>query len=105
MVTELTILERLLLLNILPPAGDLVTIKIVRHLRESLSFTEQEIEERQIVQHEGGNVTWIEGEPKAFELGAKAIETVVNVLKKLDKDGKVEEKHLSLFAKFGLLED
>ena len=102
MVTELTILERLLLLGILPPEGDFTTIKIVRKLRESLSFTEDELQAHQIEQHEDGRTTWIEGAPKPVELGAKAVETVVKALEKLDKDGKVEERHVTLFEKFGL---
>jgi len=34
--------ERLLLLNVLPREGDLTMIRIVRQLREALSFTEEE---------------------------------------------------------------
>lgn len=40
---ELTILERLKLLEALPPQGDLLTLKIIRKLRESLSFSEEEL--------------------------------------------------------------
>jgi len=39
---KLTPFERLTLLNILPPEGDLSAIKIQRQLRESLSFSEAE---------------------------------------------------------------
>ena len=106
MVTKLTILERLLLLGILPPTGDLTTIRIVRKLRESLSFTEEELVTHNVEQHENGQVTWLEtGEPKEIELGAKAMETAVKALEKLDKEGKVEEKHLTLFEKFGIGEE
>jgi len=40
---ELTILERIKLLEVLPPQGDLLTLKIVRKLRESLSLNEAEL--------------------------------------------------------------
>jgi hypothetical protein len=40
---ELTILERVKLLELLPPQGDLLTLKILRKLRESLSFSEAEL--------------------------------------------------------------
>ena len=103
---ELNILERLLLLGILPPEGNLTTIKIVRKLREDLSFSEDEIAKYSITQHADGRVTWeAGGDEKAFEFGAKAREAIVKALEKLDKDGKVEERHLSLFEKFGLDED
>ena len=41
---ELTTVERLKLLEILPPEGDILTLKILRKLRETLSFTEDELE-------------------------------------------------------------
>ena len=103
MGTELTILERLLLLGILPPAGDLTTIRIVRKLREELSFNEDELAAHDIVVHDTGNVTWSDMTyTKTFDLGARAIETVVKALETLDAGGKVEEKHLTLFDKFGV---
>jgi len=40
---KLTILERIKLLEVLPPQGDLTTLKILRKLRESLSFSEEEL--------------------------------------------------------------
>lgn len=40
---ELTSVERLKLLEILPPQGDILTLKIVRKLRETLSFNEEEL--------------------------------------------------------------
>lgn len=40
---ELTIIERLKLLEVLPKEGDLLTLKILRKLRESLSFSEDEL--------------------------------------------------------------
>lgn len=40
---ELTIQERVKLLEILPAQGDLLTLKILRKLRETLSFSEEEL--------------------------------------------------------------
>lgn len=40
---ELTTVERIKLLEILPPQGDILTLKIVRKLRETLSFNEDEL--------------------------------------------------------------
>ena len=54
---DLTVRERLLLLQILPRQGDLTTIKIVRRLREELSFDEDE--HRQLnFQQTDGQLTW-----------------------------------------------
>ena len=99
---ELTILERLMLLNILPPAGDLTTIRIVRKLREALSLTEEEHVEHHIEATPDGNVKWDNDVPKPFELGAKARDIAVKALEGLDKEGKLTEQHLSLCDKFGI---
>ncbi len=40
---ELTIIERMKLVELLPPQGDILTLKIVRKLRETLSFSEEEL--------------------------------------------------------------
>jgi len=40
---KLTILERTQLLQALPPQGDILTLKILRKLRETLSFSEEEL--------------------------------------------------------------
>lgn len=40
---ELSIMERIKLLEVLPQQGDLLTLKILRKLRESLSFSEEEL--------------------------------------------------------------
>ena len=40
---ELTTVERLKLLEILPSEGDILALKILRKLRETLSFTEDEL--------------------------------------------------------------
>ena len=40
---ELTLEERMNLIKILPPQGDIMTLKIVRKLRETVSFSEEEL--------------------------------------------------------------
>ena len=99
---DLTIHERLLLLNALPKEGDLTTIRIVRELREALSPTEEEHKKHSITVAEDGSVSWKNDAPAAIELGAKAREIAVKALEALDKAGSVTEAHLSLFDKFGI---
>ena len=89
--------ERLVLLNILPPEGNLATIRIVREMREALSFSEAEHEDVQIVQADGGGVTWNQDAPsRDIEIGAKGQEIVREALGKLDKDEKLTADHLEL---------
>lgn len=98
---ELNVLERLLLLNILPAEGDFTTIKIVRTLREELSFTEEEHERLQ-VNVSDGKVQWDMGKEvlRNFVFGNKARDLISEDLKKLNVEKKLTEQHLSLYEKF-----
>ena len=104
MVT-LTVFERLTLLGVLPEKGNLAVLRIVEELRGSLSFTEQEIVDFD-VEIEDNRVKWNEEKanaaPREYDFGATATKTIVDALQKLDKDGLVELKHLSLMDKFGI---
>ena len=98
---ELSVYNRLILLNILPKEGDFTTLKIVRKLREDLSFSEQEHATLQFKQ-DGGNVQWKQEGDVAVEIpiGEKATDIIVEVLKKLDKEKKLTESHVDLYEKF-----
>lgn len=98
---ELGTFDRLILLNILPKEGDFTTLKIVRKLREDLSFTEAEHKALQFDQTEG-NIRWkTEGDiPREITIGEKATDLIVETLKKLDKDKKLGEQHYSIYEKF-----
>jgi len=98
---ELNVLERLVLLSILPKEADFTTVKIIRKLKEDLSFSEEEHKALQFVQ-DGGNVNWQkDGDiPKDIKIGEKATDAIVEALKKLNTDKKLTEQHLSLYEKF-----
>jgi hypothetical protein len=102
---QLSIGDRLRLLNILPPEGDLTTIRIVRELRESLSFTEAELADAQIKMDEtdGQVVTrWKQGSipDKTIDIGPKAAELIRSALGELDKAKKLRPEHLVLIDMF-----
>ena len=64
---KLGVKERIVLGSILPSEADFITLKIVRGLRESLSFTDEELQILKIQQSEG-MVNWdIEGEAQVGE--------------------------------------
>jgi hypothetical protein len=98
---ELTVFDRLILLNILPKEGDFTTLKIVRKLREDLSFSEEEHAALEF-KHENGTVQWKQGGdiPKDVPIGEKASDMIADVLKKLDKEKKLQETHFSLYERF-----
>jgi hypothetical protein len=97
----LSVFERLLLLNILPKEGDLTTLKIVRTLRDNLSFSEEEHAALQF-KHEGGNVMWKdEAEAnKDVVIGEKAMDIIVDALKALNRAKKLTDQHVDLYEKF-----
>lgn len=104
----LTVFERMLLLNILPREGDFTTLKIVRKLRETLSFSESEHKLWQPKNDNDGHVLWKimddDGNPipqeKEINVGEKATDIIVEVLKRLDKEKKLTDEHYSLYEKF-----
>lgn len=101
---ELDIMERVMLLNILPMQGNIVTLKLVDELRQTLSFDEADIEAATIMQDdETGRVTWEENTVKEFNLGKKTTEIIVKTLEKMNTDETLTPQHMSLCEKF--LED
>ena len=97
---ELTVSERLVLLGILPKEGDFTTLKIIRQLREELSFDEAENAEIGFVTDEPGRIQWSNEIIKPLPIGEKATDTIVACLKKLNDDKKLTDQHFSLYEKF-----
>lgn len=102
---KLTILERLMLLGLLPREGNVLTLKIVRDLKSVLSFSEEEIKEYELKSPtDNPNVfTWkkeantVTAEVK---IGEVAHSIIVEALKKLNDEKKLTEAHISIYDKF-----
>lgn len=102
---ELTVKERLVLLNVIPKEGDFVTLKVVRKLREALSFNEEEIEKWQFTNEQEGRMTMTRWDDSIDQnanvnFGEKATDMIVVALKKLDEEKKLTDDHFSLYEKF-----
>jgi len=98
---KLDVRERLVLLAILPAEGNFVTLKVVRKLRESLSFSEEEIKQYKFVQKEG-SVSWDDKaeQSKLVEIGTQAKIIIQDALKKLDEQQKLKDEHFTIYEKF-----
>ena len=98
---ELSVMERLVLLGILPKEGNFLTIKLVRQLRESLSFSEEENKAYSFKQ-EGDQIAWntTTDQNKEIKIGEKMTDMVADVLKKMDKDKALKDDHYTLYEKF-----
>ena len=109
-----SVLERLLLLDILPKEGDILSLKTARKLREAISFTD---EEHEIVQfrktgevyvEDGvekvvypGQVAWMNKEYKAeIEVSEKAEDMIVVALKKASETRKLTDQYIDLYDRF-----
>ena len=127
---KLNVLERIMLQEILPVAGDFITLKLLRKLRESLAFSEKEIVEIEFRTHwkcskcqkveiakempkcpdcgiymqPAGQVTWDDDKAKKVVkdvfMGSKMLALCESTLKKLSNEQKLTDQHYSLYAKF-----
>lgn len=99
---KLNTLERLVLLNILPREGTITTIKIVRELREALSFSEEEHAALKFEKLPGGGMQWVveADTDKEVTIGPRAHVLVSETLERMDKEGKLAEDHVGLWDKF-----
>jgi len=103
---KLSVLERLLVLGILPEEGDYVTLKVIRRGKMELSFSEDEIKKYKFenITTEDGKMStkWdstIEQDSE-IKLGSKVISLISEGLEKLNKDKKLTEQHYTLYEKF-----
>ena len=104
---ELNIGERVALLNVLPPEGNVVTLRIVRDLQGVLSFTEEELKKWKMknrMQPDGrAFVTWdsdFANETKNIEIGDVAKGIIVEQLKLLESQKRLRLEMLDLYEKF-----
>lgn len=97
---DFTVEERFTMLNLLPPTGNLLTMRIVHDLRQALAFSEKDLKVMDI-QQTGEQLRWKNGVgPKEIKVGQKAKSIVYGELEKLDKDEKLNASHLLLCEKF-----
>jgi len=98
---KLNVLERMMLLNVMPREGSFVSLKVVGELRNELSFSEAEHKKYKFNETEG-RVSWNPAveQMKEVHIGEKASDIIVEELEKLDKDKKLTMEHISLYEKF-----
>lgn len=101
---KLTVFERINLLSVLPPQGNLTTLRISRKLMNDLSFSEIEIKQAGIKNLPNGKIEWnpVAGESivKDVIIGPVAKGIIVGELVKAEKAGRLKAQHLDLYEKF-----
>jgi hypothetical protein len=97
---ELTIFERLMILNVLPAEGNIVTLRLIGDLKRNLSFTEEEIKTCNI-KWNGNLVTWDDRTyKKEINIGEKAFDVVAQGFKDLNTQKKLTEQQIPLYERF-----
>jgi hypothetical protein len=98
----LTVAQRIMLLAMLPKEGNLISLKIIRSLREELSFTEEEHKELEFINQPNGYVVWntAKEKPKSFDFAPVTLSLIVDALSKKEKAQKLTEEEIPLFEMF-----
>lgn len=102
MLFKLKIIDRLLLNSVLPVENDILTLKIVRKIREACSFDEAETKAIGFSLSEDKTSTvWKDDSiEKEIEIGEKGVEIIHDSLKELNKQKKLTENHFHLYELF-----
>jgi len=98
---KLSVLERLIVLSILPAEGSFANLKLLRIAKENLSFTETENKELNFQQVDG-QLKWMDGavEDKDVEIGEVITQMIVKELEKMDDEEKLAADHITIYEKF-----
>lgn len=98
---QLSVRDRIILLSVIPQTGDFLTLKIVRKLGDSLSFSEEEHKLYNFKPVDTG-VVWDDSHEsvKDIEIGEKANDIIVNAFKKLNDSKQLKMEHFDLYERF-----
>ena len=97
----LDLLDRLVIGNILPNEENVVTLKIIRDLKNQIGVTEEEHKEFNL-RNEGQTFKWDKkaNNPKIFEIGEIAQQIIIKALKDLDAKKKLSAEMIETYEKF-----
>jgi bacterioferritin (cytochrome b1) len=101
MKVSLNIVERIIVLGILPIESNIVNLKVIKKLKEDVGFSEEEVLKYDL-KIENDQIKWnaaFTNEVKEIEIGIVGLELISNILKDLNTKNKLTEQHLSLFDK------
>lgn len=104
---ELGVKERLVLnASLQGVRGNVAQLRILRELREELSFSEEEIKRLELRQ-EAGNFIWNPQKEarKKVEIGTEANKIIVERLKELSAEGMLLDDHLDIIDRFPEVEN
>ena len=100
---QLNIFERIILIDTLPKEGHYADLKAIRLAREVLTLNEEEVKATGYFEQEGK--AFFEPQPalaliKDIPISEWVTNTIQSILVKKEKDGKLEDRSLTLYDKF-----
>ncbi len=103
---KLNVLERVMLMGVLPQTFNFADYRILNELKTAASFSEKEMKELRMTQ-DGDQLNWevTDSKDKEINVGKRATEIVVAALEKLDAEEKLTEQLISLYEKFMCIPD
>jgi hypothetical protein len=104
MKVNLNIVERLVLLQIVPQETNFVTLKAVNTLIDQIGVKDKEAKEFDI-KHDGTKVKWnvekvMAAKEKEFDIGEIMTEKIKAALKEMNDQEKLTAQHYTLYEKF-----
>lgn len=105
---ELGVKQRVVLLGTLTGVtGNVTELRILRELREALSFSEEEHAALKLIVDGDGRMQWETeaDQPKEIEVGDVARKVIVTQLKMLSDQGELADDHLDIIDLFPEVED
>lgn len=104
MKVKMKVKQRIDLQSILPATGDFLTVKMIRVLREDLSFTQKEHKLLNFVNHPNGSIEWNAKEAKKCIKEVEIPETIISIIKEtleqLNTAKQITEAHLDFYEMF-----
>ena len=102
MLFKLKIIDRLLLNGILPVENDILTLKIVRKIRDDISFDEAETKAIGLRKADDGKgAIWDDDSvQKEIEIGEKGVDIIYESIKEMNKQKRLTENHFHLYELF-----
>lgn len=104
MKTILTVKQRIDLQSILPQQGDYTTSKMIRVLKEELSFSQEEHNILKFKRHQDGSVEWDANKAddcrKEVEIPETIVIIVKEILEKANIAKKITDAHLDFYELF-----
>ena len=97
---DLGVLERMLIIGLIPPQGDITRLRQLREFRERMSFSDEERTKFGIEQLEGMNVVWKTSEPKTYQLSPDEVKMIKSALRVLDREKQLTVDHIPLWDQF-----